>query len=232
MKQLRKHSLVTRTLAGCKKMLNTAPTRKSALAPHHLFLLLEHFPPDSHDNRLFRALLLSGFFALHRLGELVWPDDVDLRSWRKVIPRSSMSLQEHAYSYVLPGHKADRLFHGSQVVVDDTFAPQGLSPTGVLREYLCSRDALFLLQPALWLTATGSVPARRWFLSRLRSVIADPHISGHSLRAGGATYFAGLGWPDDRIQALGRWSSDAFRVYIREHPVVMQALLHWRTTRL
>jgi hypothetical protein len=27
---------------------------------------------------------------------------------------------------------------------------------------------------------------------------------------------------------MGRWSSDAFRVYIRKHPVVLQALIHGR----
>lgn len=229
---LRKHALVTRTLAGCKKMFNSPPNRKAALETHHLVTLLARFPPSSHDNRLFRALLLSGFFALHRLGELVWPDDVDLQSWRKVIMRSSVSLRDDAYGYTLPGHKADRLFTGSQVWVDDLFAPESLSPAHVFRDYLHSRDALFPLQPALWLTTAGSIPTRRWFISRLRSVIPQADISGHSLRAGGATYFAGLGWPDDRIQALGRWSSEAFRIYIREHPVVLQALLHYRGSRV
>ena len=69
-------------------------------------------------------------------------------------------------------------------------------------------------------------------MTRLRSAIHDHDIAGHSLRAGGATFFAAAGWPDDRIQALGRWSSEAFRIYIRKHPVLMQVLLHSRALRV
>ncbi|KAI0314249.1 hypothetical protein OF83DRAFT_1064174 [Amylostereum chailletii] len=36
------------------------------------------------------------------------------------------------------------------------------------------------------------------------------------------------GYPDDRIQAIGRWSSDAFKQYIRKNPVLLQALIHAR----
>ncbi|EKM48502.1 uncharacterized protein PHACADRAFT_70463, partial [Phanerochaete carnosa HHB-10118-sp] len=197
---LRRHHLVTRTLAGCKRMFSTPANRKAALEPHHLLTLLQHFPPDSHNNRLFRALALSGFFALHRLGELVWPDDSDLRSWRKVISRVSVTLTSDSYGYTLPSHKADRLFAGSSILISDTFAPDGIAPSTVFRDYLSSRDGLFPLQPALWLTEDGQVPTRSWFISRLHRAIPDQNISGHSLRAGGATFFASIGWPDDRIQ--------------------------------
>lgn len=93
--------------------------------------------------------------------------------------------------------------------------------------YLTSRDRLYRFQPALWINANQQVPTRHWFISRLRIVLPNTY-AGHSLRAGGATYFAARGWSDDRIQALGRWSTDAYRIYIRENPVVLQALLHGR----
>lgn len=93
------------------------------------------------------------------------------------------------------------------------------------KAYLTSRDRLHPWQPALWLTERGDIPTRRWFLSRRRQANLQ-NVGGHSLRAGGATFFAAAGWPDDRIQALGRWSSDAFKIYIRKNPVVLQALLH------
>jgi len=71
-------------------------------------------------------------------------------------------------------------------------------------------------------------PTRTWFLQRLHSLF-PMDVAGHSLRSGGATYFAAAGWPDDRIQALGRWSSDAFKIYARKNPVFLKALLHGRT---
>lgn len=189
---------------------------------------MDHFPPTSHDNRLFRILVLSAFLGLHRLGELVWPDDTDLQSWRKVIRRASVSHSTTSYAYTLPGHKADRIFAGSQVLIHDEHAPPGLAPAAEFRRYLDGRDTLFPLHPALWLTSSGNIPTKSWFLSRLRACLPDETISGHSFRAGGATYFASIGWPDDHIQALGRWSSEAFRIYIRKTPAVLQALLHAR----
>lgn len=50
-------------------------------------------------------------------------------------------------------------------------------------------------------------------------------ISGHSMRAGGATSLAVAGVPPAMIQAIGRWSSDAWLAYIRKHPVVLGAAL-------
>jgi hypothetical protein len=46
------------------------------------------------------------------------------------------------------------------------------------------------------------------------------------MRAGGATSLAEHGISPSLIQAMGRWSSDAFLVYIRKNPALIQALLY------
>ncbi|KIJ94651.1 hypothetical protein K443DRAFT_110073, partial [Laccaria amethystina LaAM-08-1] len=51
-----------------------------------------------------------------------------------------------------------------------------------------------------------------------------------SLRAGGATSLAENGVPPSIIQAIGRWPSDAFKIYILKSPVLIQALLFGQTT--
>ncbi|KAG2743558.1 hypothetical protein P692DRAFT_20747660 [Suillus brevipes Sb2] len=43
--------------------------------------------------------------------------------------------------------------------------------------------------------------------------------------AGGATSLAASGVPFDRIQAMGRWSSDAFCIYVRKNPALLHALV-------
>lgn len=222
---IRRHRLVAKTLQGCKKLYGEPSHRKDPLTTDNLRVLLAAFPPVSHDNILFAILVLVGFFALHRLGELTWPDSVKLRDSRKVIKRSSVRHYTGGFGYILPAHKADRVFEGSTIVIIESNAPADLNPFFYFNKYLASRDALFPLQPALFLTSTGAIPTRSWFVSRLSSVLTG-NISGHSMRAGGATHFAAIGWPDDRIQALGRWSSEAYRIYIRKNPVVLQALLH------
>lgn len=231
MRDLRKHRLVARTLQGCKKMYGTPAHRKDPLSCDNLRTVLRSFPPITHDNMLFDSILLCGVFALHRLGELTWPDNPKLRDSRKLIERSSIKIYSAGFGYMLPGHKVDRFFEGSTVIISSANAPDDLNPNFYFSTYLLSRDNLFPLQPALWLTSTGAIPTRRWFLSRLQSVLVG-NVSGHSMRAGGATHFASIGWPDDRIQALGRWSSDAYRIYIRKNPVVLQALLHGEVLRV
>jgi hypothetical protein len=64
-----------------------------------------------------------------------------------------------------------------------------------------------------------------WFVARLQKIFGSD-VAGHSLQAGGATALALAGVPDDVIQAFGRWTSDTFRVYVREHPVILHALVH------
>ncbi|KAL7278881.1 hypothetical protein ACG7TL_006712 [Trametes sanguinea] len=208
-----------------RRLFNSPPNRKLPLTVEHILLLLDAFPNTSFDNMLFRAILLCGFFGLHRLGKLVHPDRNDLRDWRKTIKRSSVSLFPDNFSYSLPTHKSNPNHHGHQVVISADHPD--VNPVQIFAHYLRERDRRFRFQSALWLTSDGNVPSRQWFLSRLRHVLPTS-FTGHSLRTGSATYFAARGWSDDRIQALGRWSSEAYRIYIRENPVVLQALLHGR----
>jgi hypothetical protein len=48
------------------------------------------------------------------------------------------------------------------------------------------------------------------------------------MRSGGATSLAESGVNPSHIQAIGRWTSEAFQVYIRKNPVVLHALLFGR----
>ncbi|KAI0037988.1 hypothetical protein FA95DRAFT_1666756 [Auriscalpium vulgare] len=53
-----------------------------------------------------------------------------------------------------------------------------------------------------------------------------PGHKGDRFFEGNTVVIARRRWPDDRIQALGRWTSDTFRIYIRKNPVLLQALTH------
>jgi hypothetical protein len=90
---------------------------------------------------------------------------------------------------------------------------------------LSLRDRSFPLRPELWLTENGVIPTRSWFLHFLRRHLSD-NVGGQSLRAGGATALAEAGIPPHMVQAIGRWSSEAFQIYIRRHPVILTALLY------
>ena len=225
-RQNRKSLLVSRTMAGCLRRFGTPTKRKSPFSHADLQHVLDSLPPTpSHDDRLFCALLFTGFHALMRLGELVFPDKRALRNYRKISLRHTVSVLPHQYSFFLPSHKGDRTFEGNSIVVQKLGTPT--DPYAPFLTYLESRDALFPLHPELWLTSQGTVPTRHWFLSRLR-VLFPREYAGHSIRSGGATSLAEAGVELSIIQAIGRWSSPAFRIYIRKNPVVLHALLFGR----
>jgi hypothetical protein len=223
-----RHSRVVRqTLQGCHKMLAQPTKRKRALMPSDVHLVLRHYETSTlHDDLLFLTLFLTAFFALMRLGELVFSDDRFVHDWKKISRRSSVRFLDDSYSFILPAHKADRLFDGSRVLVcGDKFSFPSLFH---FRRYLSSRDTLFPLASPLWLTSDGSVPTRSFFIRRLRSFFPSD-IAGQSLRAGGATMLADLGVSPHIIQAAGRWSSEAFRIYIRKNPFLLHNLLFGQT---
>ena len=230
--EIRRHHkslLVSRTMAGCLRRFGTPTKRKSPFSRADLQHVLDSLPPTpSHDDLLFCAILLTGFHALMRLGELVFPDKRALRNYRKISLRHTVqvSVLPPQYSFFLPSHKGDRTFEGNTIIVQKLDSTT--DPYSSFLAYLTSRDALFPLHPELWLTSHGAVPTRHWFLSRLRVLFPSSEYASHSIRSGGATSLAEAGVDFSLIQAIGRWSSSAFRIYIRKNPVVLHAGLFGR----
>ena len=215
-----------RTLAGCKRLRGVPTVRKRALTMDDLQRVVHHYKDSTlHDDFLFVSQLLSGFFALHRLGELTTPDDKSLIDHRKITKRSSVRVTDDDYRYFLNSHKGDKVFEGNTVIIQRHNI--AVDPLAQFRRYLSSRDRLFPFSSDLWLRADGSRPSRSFFIRRMRFFF-DSDVAGQSMRAGGATSLAENGTPPHLIQAIGRWASKAFQIYIRKNPVLLQALLFGR----
>ena len=225
----RRHWLVTKTLTGCRKMLPSSTSRKRPISRHELASVAQQYSTSSsYDDILFLAILLTGFHGLLRLGELTWPDNSNLRDYRKVIMRSSVQINPKSFQFTLPGHKADRLFEGSRILIQSTELPD--DAWRAFTKFITMRDRRFALRPELWLTECGSIPTRSWFLTRFHRHFSG-NVGGHSLRAGGTTALAEASIPPHMIQAIGRWSSEAFQIYIRQHPVVLASHLYGSSSR-
>ena len=219
----RKSLLVSRTMTGCMRRFGSPINRKTPLSHANLLFVLDSMiSHPSYDDLLFAAIILTGFYALMRLGELVFSDKKANRNYRKIALRHSVSILPDRYSFFLPSHKGDPFFEGNTIVVQKTTNPT--DPYNPFLRYLSARDKKFPLHPELWLTSRGCVPTRHWFISRLRRFFPR-NIAGQSLRSGGATSLAEAGADLATIQAIGRWSSDTFRIYIRKNPVVIHAIL-------
>ena len=67
----------------------------------------------------------------------------------------------------------------------------------------------------LFTFSNGTFLTRQRWSEIIQSVIPDVNINTHSFRIGGASAAAAAGLPDSTIQVLGRWSSDAYKLYVR-----------------
>ena len=224
-REIRKSYLVSKTLARCMKLYSSPPHRKCALSQDDLAAIIKSTAATaSHDDLLFAAIAFTGWHCLMHLGELVDADSIELRDYRKTITRRSVAsanLPRPHVSFTLPMHKADRFWEGSTVILEQRVG--SLNPLPIFNSYLNSRDDRFFLFPELWLKADGRVPTRSWFINRLKALFPDDNVAGHSLRSGGATALALAGVPLARIQIIGRWSSEAFLIYIRQNPILLQS---------
>ena len=223
-REARNSTLVRRTLQGCMRMRGVATVRKRALTTDDLRQVADHYRESTtHDDLLFVAMVFTGFLGLLRLGELTFPNEVSLQNWRKVTRRSTVSIRDSYYEFLLPGHKADRYFEGNKIIIPaQRFNHR---PLHHFSRYIQSRDNLHPVASPLWLTASGSIPTRSFFINRLR-LFFKKDTAGQSMRAGGATALAEHGISPAIIQASGRWASEAFLVYIRKNPTLLQGFLH------
>ena len=217
----RSHPLVQATIAGSKKLRADPVKRKLPLRTTHLEAFLEVATrTQDYDDLLFAVILSCSFYGCHRTGELVLNNDLSLRDWRKIIKRASLHFTSGRAGYHLPYHKGDRFFRGTDIL----FTSQEIAnPVSLLQDYAKRRDALHHARAALFIRENGSHPTRSWFEAKFFTIL-NRSFGGHSPRAGGATFYASLGLSEDIIQALGRWSSKAWKIYIRDNPSIRAEL--------
>src|SRR5271169_2955378 len=160
------------------------------------------------------------FYGCHRSGELVLKNAKDELDWRKIIKRGSLVFDSNHVTYRLPYHKTDRFYQGTDIL----FSVQHVAdPVLLLKSYVSRHDKIHGARAALFIRKDGSLPNRMWFDTKFFAIL-DRQYGGHSLRAGGATFYASLGLSEDVIQSLGRWSSKAWKIYIRDNHTIRAEL--------
>ena len=102
-------SLVCHTLRGCMRMKGTATVCKRPLSTNNLHLVaLHHQNSTPHNDKLFVAMLFTGFFGLLWLGKMTFPYDSSLHNWKKVIYHNTVQITDSQYEFSLSRHKADQ----------------------------------------------------------------------------------------------------------------------------
>lgn len=202
---------------GSKKIQGDLVKCEAPLRPCHLEAFLNVARNSrSYDNLLFITILSCCFYACHRSGELIQKNSARLPNWCKIIKWLSLIFEHGCTQYHLPYHKGDPFYHGTDIL----FTSQEIAdPVSLLHEYTTLHDRYHGACAVLLICEDGHHPSRSWFDTKVFSLL-DCDYGGHSPCAGGATFFASLGLSEDVIQAIGRWSSRAWKIYIRDNPSV------------
>ena len=132
----------------------------------------------------------------------------------------------------LPTSKTDPFQKGISILIAK--APPGSATCAV--SALWRLFQLFLESPnaPLFNNEDGSALTQSSFISTLKSRLAiiglDPSLYlGHSFCCGAASAAAAVGYADHEIQLLGRWHSDAYKLYIdvpKDRVLGLSACLH------
>lgn len=169
---------------------------------------------------LLRELLFSAaldYFGFLRVSEFTVP------SANSFSPSDHLTLQDLTLDFL---SSPETLRVQIKVSKTDTFRKGTFIHIGLGKYPLCAIRAVvsYLSVPGdspgpFLLFQSGQPLSRQLLTSWLRQIVASAGLPGnfssHSFRIGAATVAARQGIPDHLIQALGRWTSNAYRLYIR-----------------
>ena len=111
--------------------------------------------------------------------------------------------------------KTDPFRQGVEVFLGRTGT--AICPVSALVGYIAVRNPL---PGPLFILTSGAPLTRPYLVSSLQAALRsagldDKQYNGHSFRIGAATTAAQQGIEDSLIQTLGRWRSDAYKLYIK-----------------
>ncbi|KAL0150468.1 hypothetical protein M9458_054285 [Cirrhinus mrigala] len=170
-----------------------------------------------HTARTLDAMFILAFFGFLRCSELAITSGFN----PAIHPTISdlAVLDGETISYFIKQSKTDQTKKGHFIYIFNLQSP--IQPFQALLAFLQLRKSQSKLPSDPLFTDDFNRPATRfWFQKHLKSVLllsgtpAD-NFSSHSFRIGAATTAAQKGLSQQQIQALGRWSSEAFKSYIR-----------------
>lgn len=208
--------MVKKLLEGCKRLKNKKDIREpiTYLKLKNICSVLPLVCFDGFESRLFQAAFILAYFGLFRISELVVTtasqSDRPLRySDVSFIKMNSVIKITIRYS------KTNQA--GTPIIMCiPCEQDSNLCPVCALQRYCCIRPKI---QGYMFVHSDGRPVTQTQFSAVLAKAVRmcgfENHFRSHSFRIGRATQLALEGTSMDIIKRLGRWRSDASRLYVR-----------------
>jgi hypothetical protein len=192
---------------------------------------------DDHRDAAIFACLTTTFYAVARLGEFTVP------SIKSFTPAKHITRTNVSKAFDRNGLPVTK-FHipitkMSPINGEDAFwaVQEGPSdPQAALENHFHINPAGKDAHLFAWKHSKGMRPlSKKEVLKRLVSIAQAanlPDLKGHGLRIGGTLEYLLRGIPFEVVKSMGRWSSDAFTIYLREHAVIIAPYIQVLTPAL
>ena len=215
-----------RVVRGIKRCQGTSSSSRLPITDDLMLVIWRSLDVGRADHLMFWAACSLGYFGLLRASKFTVPN---LSSFSSSLHLSVQDVAVDSSSTPssmrirIKGSKTDPFRKGCFVHIGLGRHP--LCAVQAMMSYLASRGdtpgPLFLFTNGQPLTRTGLTD----WLRRIMAANQIPgNFSSHSFRIGAATVAARNGVPDHLIQTMGRWSSNAYQLYIRTPADALAAL--------
>ena len=206
-----------RVIKGIKRAQGVKSVERLPITSDIMLTIYSHLDTSLADHSMFWAACCLAYFGFLRSAEFTVP------SLREYAPNVHLNILDIAVDSVtcptclkvdIKASKTDPFRKGCSIYIGKAKPP--LCALQTILAYLHVRGdspgPLFLLQSGEPLTR---LLLTKWLRDILKAANIPGNYASHSFRIGAATVAARNGLPDHLIQTLGRWSSDAFKGYIR-----------------
>ncbi|KAH7920748.1 hypothetical protein BV22DRAFT_966449, partial [Leucogyrophana mollusca] len=205
--------------------------KRAPITPAIIVVLRNQLNLDDPRDAAIFACITTVFYCVARLGEFTVPA---LKNFdpTKHVTRAHMARESDrngltVTKFHIPSTKS------APVLGEETqFATQeGLSdPTAALSNHLRVNPADASAHLFTWSHPKGPRPLTKKEVTKRLSDLASTHpdlpdLKGHSLCIGGTLEYLLRGIPFDVVKTMGRWSSEAFTLYLRHHAQILAPYL-------
>ena len=213
------HFAVQKVLCAVNRLKGKVDSR----LPITLFILgrLNESLSETVSNRfhrvLLRAMFITAFFGLFRIGELTSSSKEDVH-----LNLSQCRITDDAV-YITITHFKHNISQHPVCLTLNRQSDSSICPVVAMHEYMKLRGSS---EGPLFCYLNGKAVTRNFFAQKLKFCLNfcgfdTKMFKCHSFRIGGASYFSSLGYSDDQIKKLGRWNSNAFMIYIRNQNFII-----------